>query len=234
MIIGVVGAMQAELSFVEERLMEVAEQVLKTPKITIWKYNKTTIILQVVGIGKVNSAINTQMLWEQYHPDFLINVGTALALKKTILVGTLCLIKQAMYFDVDLTAFNYQYGQLPNLPARYDCYYDITPNFIKNDNLIIGNIATGDKFIDQKHQVKMIQNQLRSEILVVDMEAAAISQVAYINQCPLVILKVISDNIEDKTTNAKQFQDNLETVSAKLGLVTITLIDEIINKRGNR
>ncbi|WP_342223795.1 hypothetical protein [Spiroplasma endosymbiont of Asaphidion curtum] len=62
------------------------------------------------------------------------------------------------------------------------------------------------------------------------MECAAICQVAYLQQCPILVLKAVSDNVYHQLKNINQFNKSLDNISRKLAKITSKLVDEIINK----
>ena len=63
-------------------------------------------------------------------------------------------------------------------------------------NLYCGTIATGDKFISDKSKLKELDNQIPN-ILAVEMEGAAVAQVAEQENIPWLILRVISDSADN-------------------------------------
>ena len=58
-----------------------------------------------------------------------------------------------------------------------------------------GLIATGDKFVDNKMELQKICNNF-PELKAVEMEGGAVSQVAFIESIPLLVIRVISDNAD--------------------------------------
>ncbi len=56
----------------------------------------------------------------------------------------------------------------------------------------VGRIVSGDQFIADSNKVKSLDEEFNAK--AVEMESAAIAQVAYINKIPFVIIRSISDN----------------------------------------
>ena len=105
------------------------------------------------GIGKVNAAIATTLLIQQYSPDVVLNTGSAGGFKESLEVGTVVISDEVRHHDVDATAFGYEIGQVPGMP----------PSFLADEKLIriakeaveeigehdhaVGLIASGDVFM---------------------------------------------------------------------------------------
>ena len=64
------------------------------------------------GIGKVAAALGATLLLERCK-DVIVNTGSAGGLAPTLKVGDIVVSDEARYHDADVTAFGYEYGQLP-------------------------------------------------------------------------------------------------------------------------
>ena len=62
------------------------------------------------------------------------------------------------------------------------------------DKVMIGRIATGDQFIANKEKVKFLGEQFQAD--AVEMEGAAVAQVAQIYEVPFVVLRALSDKAD--------------------------------------
>ena len=69
------------------------------------------------SIGKVAPAIGAALLLAVCKPDVIINTGSAGGLEPTLKVGDIVISDEARYHDADVTAFGYEYGQLPGCPG---------------------------------------------------------------------------------------------------------------------
>src|SRR5699024_1823340 len=83
------------------------------------KLNDNEIILLKSGIGKVNAAMATTILLERFEPTHVINTGSAGGFSNKLEVGDIVIGKEVVHHDVDVTAFDYRYGQVPNMPASF-------------------------------------------------------------------------------------------------------------------
>ncbi len=71
MIIGIIGAMASEVEHILKSLDNKQEHNIFGIKIYEGKIGIHTIIVSQSGVGKVNSAINTTLLINNFHPDSL-------------------------------------------------------------------------------------------------------------------------------------------------------------------
>ena len=77
------------------------------------------MILLKSGIGKVNAAVSTTLLLDRFQPDYVINTGSAGGFHHSLNVGDIVISTDVRHHDVDVTIFDYEYGQVPGLPAAF-------------------------------------------------------------------------------------------------------------------
>ncbi len=77
------------------------------------------MVLALSGIGKVNAAVATAWIIREFAADCVINTGSAGGLGKGLKVGDVVIGTETAHHDVDVTAFGYVWGQVPQLPAVF-------------------------------------------------------------------------------------------------------------------
>lgn len=87
-------------------------EVEKPFKVYINK-NRSEVRIIRTGIGKVNTAAATQFVILKYSPKKIINLGVVGCMNKKINIGVVRQISECRFFDVDVTTFDYQLGQIP-------------------------------------------------------------------------------------------------------------------------
>lgn len=85
-----------------------------------------------------------------------------------------------------------------------------------------GLIATGDKFINNKNLMEQIKNHF-DDLLAVEMEGAAVAQVAEQEKIPWLILRVISDTADE---SSKELFPKFITEYNKLSWILIEILVE--------
>ena len=196
--IGIIAAMPEELIYLTQNLDKPQEiQVLGNTYYT-GIIGKTEVVLVQSGIGKVMSAMSVAVLADHFQVEAIINTGSAGALAEGIAVGDIVIADKLVYHDVDVTAFDYAYGQMAGQPL----YFESDKNFITRiqTNLSqldqtwhLGLIATGDSFIAGEDKIASIKSHF-PDVLAVEMEGAAIAQAAQALDLPFLVIRAMSDN----------------------------------------
>ena len=118
--IAVIGAMEQEIALLRARMEEVQTLSFGSFTACAGRYAGKRMVLALSGIGKVNAAVATAWVVHQFNPDCVINTGSAGGLGKGLKVGDVVIGDKAAHHDVDVTAFGYEWGQVPRLPAVFD------------------------------------------------------------------------------------------------------------------
>ncbi|AQR97993.1 5'-methylthioadenosine/adenosylhomocysteine nucleosidase [Clostridium saccharoperbutylacetonicum] len=199
MTIGIIAAMAEELEILlnDLKLIEKREKANMTfHKGTL--YGKDVVAV-VCGIGKVNSAICTQILASEYSVDKVINVGVAGGIGKEIYPGDIVVAENLVQHDMDTTAFGDKMGQIPRLDTfDFKCDKEMVAiakkacEQISELNSFTGRIASGDQFVANIEKIQWLEKEFGA--ISCEMEGASIAQVCYLNSIPFVVIRSISDN----------------------------------------
>ncbi|UTW43432.1 5'-methylthioadenosine/adenosylhomocysteine nucleosidase [bacterium SCSIO 12844] len=188
------------------------------------KINQHETIICQSGIGKVNAAVTTSTMLYQYKPDLVINIGSAGGIGKNINISDIIIATELSYHDVDVTAFGYKKGQIPNMPEYYQPDTKLVET-IKNLNhslpIKFGMIVSGDSFINSNIAIQHIQSNF-PYALALDMESAAIAQVCHKFNTSFMITRVISDHADN--TSDIDFKAQLNAVSERLATYLTEMI----------
>ncbi|AAK80075.1 adenosylhomocysteine nucleosidase [Clostridium acetobutylicum] len=199
MTIGIIGAMDEELEILLKE-MEPQRQEKKAEMIfNLGKLSGKNVVIVRCGIGKVNAAICTQILADDFNVDFIINVGVAGGIGKDILPGDIVIANSLVQHDMDTTAFGDRVGQIPRLDTfdfrcsnrLVELAKKVCESFDKQ-KAYIGRIATGDQFVADIDKIKWLSSEF--DALACEMEGGSIAHTAYLNNIPFVVIRSISDN----------------------------------------
>ena len=212
--IGIIGAMAQEVNILAGQL-DNAERYEHAGFVfhTGTRHGLEVIILQS-GIGKVNAAVGTAILLERHQPDAIINTGSAGGFATDLAIGDVIISDEVRHHDVDAVVFGYELGQVPGMPAAYHAdsrLRDIARGAIAalgEVNVREGMIATGDAFMADPERVATTRAQFPT-MLAVEMEGAAIAQTCYLYDCPVVVIRALSDipGSGDNHLSFEQFLD---------------------------
>lgn len=196
--IAVIGAMEQEVEALRLAIEDAQTDIIAKSEFTVGKYAGHDVILLKSGIGKVNAAMSTSILLEKFNPDIVINTGSAGGFDSSLEVGAIVISDEVRHHDVDVTAFGYEMGQVPDLPPAFKSdeklrkLAEATVNELGEHQYATGLIATGDSFMSDSERVELVRGYF-PQMKAAEMEAAAVAQVCYQFEVPFVIIRSLSD-----------------------------------------
>lgn len=198
---GIICAMPEEIKELTAVLRHQKVTQLGGKKYYEGQISTQSVVLVESGIGKVEAGITTEHLIVEFNADVIINSGSAGGIGANLHVGDVVVSSETAYHDVDATAFNYQYGQLPGQPARFKAsakWSDAIVAAGKSTGLNItkGLIVTGDQFVASSAAIQQILQNF-PDALSSEMEGAAVGQVATDHQVSYVVVRAMSDTGDD-------------------------------------
>ncbi|MFD2046149.1 5'-methylthioadenosine/S-adenosylhomocysteine nucleosidase [Ornithinibacillus salinisoli] len=223
---GIIGAMDQEVAILKENMTDIQEETIANCLFMKGKLYDKDIVLLKSGIGKVNAAMATTILLERYTPSRIINTGSAGGFSNVLEVGDIVISNRVVHHDVDVTAFDYVYGQVPGMPAAFEAdqaLIDKAMNAVSELEVQAqeGIIATGDSFMDDPERVKFVREKF-PEMIAAEMEAAAVAQVCHQYDIPFVVIRALSD-IAGKESSVS-FEEFLDMAARNASEIIISMI----------
>lgn len=233
MTIAIIGAMEEEVTLLRDKISDRRVETIAGCEFVLGTMDGEEVILLRSGIGKVNAAMSTSILLEKYKPDYVVNTGSAGGYNPALNVGDVVISSEVRHHDVDVTAFGYEYGQVPQLPPAFEANSDLVKiaeeaaKEIEGIQVVKGLIATGDTFMNDPKRVEYIQDKF-TDLQAVEMEAAAIAQVAHQFGIPFVVIRSLSDIAgKESDVSFDQFLDKAALHSATLVMKIVAKISQI-------
>lgn len=198
---GIICAMPEELKELLEHIENVNEKEIGDKKYYSGTINNQSVVLVESGIGKVEAGITTEHLITDFDADVVINSGSAGGIGKNQHVGDIVISTETAYHDVDARTFDYDYGQLPGQPARFEASKKWGEALAKAGektglNIEKGLIVSGDQFVASKEAIEKIK-KFFPDALSAEMEGAAVGQVANDHHVPYVVVRAMSDTADE-------------------------------------
>lgn len=215
--------MEQEVKTLVENLTEQKKKVIANQTFYDGKINQTEVTLVQSGIGKVNASIAATLLIELFDVEAVINTGSAGGIGKGLSIGDLVVSSELRYNDADARAFDYEYGQIPQMPEKYTADEKLIDTFSAtasklNWNVHQGLIVTGDSFISSKRQINHIIEHF-PDALVTEMEGTGVAQTCHQFNVPYVVVRALSDTADEvANVSFDQFIDEAGKQSADLVL----------------
>lgn len=190
------------------------------------------VMVQKCGIGKVNAALGTQRMINEFHPDVIISSGCAGGNGDEINVQDVVVSSELAYHDVYCGSAidnSTKYGQVQGMPASFEpepWLLQKALNLNCGVKVHAGLIVTGDWFVDSREKMREIVGHF-PDAKAVDMESCAIAQICYINKVPFISFRVISD-VPLRDTDASQYHDFWNTMAEHSFAVTKSFVESIM------
>ena len=227
--IGIVVAMEEEFEAIENIMKNIEVKQIKDLRFVVGKIRGEQCILVQSGVGKVNAARTTQVLIDNFKLDYIFNLGSAGAINESLEIGDILIGKHVVQHDFDITAFGHSKGYITGIGSYVECDNELIQEFEKtiqnipekNYQIKLGVVATGDIFCTDIAMKNEIRANFNADI--VDMECAAIAQVAYLNNLPFIVVRSVSDTPNGE--NASTFDENLKLASKRCA----DILEEFLN-----
>lgn len=204
--IGIISGVDVEAaSFLADQLSE--GEPLHGFSIRMAKLAGRHIAITCSGIGKVNAAMAATLLYEQYHVDLLMVIGTAGKLSD---IQSDCFqIIEAVQGDYGASRndgfAHYSAGAWPIGQAHIEPFRAMT---MPDIGLPKVRLITGDCFVENADHGRRLHKNLGGHLI--DMETAAVAQAAKRLGVPWAAIKATTDNADG---DSGDFQTNLKRAS---------------------
>jgi adenosylhomocysteine nucleosidase len=219
MTIGIMGAMIEEVQhLVEETRVEHKETAGgKTYyRGELWG---RACVLAFSKWGKVAAASTATTMIDRLGCELLIFTGVAGSARSDVKIGDVVIANRLIQHDMDVTASRlFEKFEVPGLGRAYfdvdaqhvELTRQAAQDFLNNDSelathlepfaitkprLHVGTIASGDQFIGSAEKLGEMRDEIEG-LACVEMEGAAVAQVAFEHKVPVIVIRSISDNAD--------------------------------------
>lgn len=200
--IGIIGAMEEEVELLLAKI-ELEEKVEKAGlEFYVGNLRGKEVIVVKCGVGKVNSAMCTQILISEFGAEALVNIGVAGALNDELNVNDIVISTDAIEYDMDASAFGDPKGTIPRMDCSefkaderlINAAFEAAVKENKGHNVMKGRVVTGDLFVADMETKNELVNDFGG--FCCEMEGAAMAHVCYLNRTPYVIIRAMSDKAD--------------------------------------
>lgn len=225
---GIIVAMEEEIKYLIKAFEHYELHEIANQKFYEGVIEGTAVAVVQSGIGKVNASIASSLLIEHFKVETIINTGSAGAIQTGLSIGDLVISTELAYHDVDNRIFNYQYGQIPQMPDFYqadaELIHKIKDSSGKELKVHQGLVVSGDSFVSSEAEIKRIKKYFPNA-LVTEMEGAAVAQTCYQFQIPFVVIRAVSDTAD--ATADIDFDEFVQLAGRRSAELVITFLKNI-------
>ncbi|WKY47468.1 5'-methylthioadenosine/adenosylhomocysteine nucleosidase [Eubacteriaceae bacterium ES3] len=209
--IGIIAAMESEARDLKSSMTDPFKIHHGGMTFIKGKLDNKEVVVVKSGVGKVNAAMCTQILIDLFKAKVIINVGVAGAVSPKLNVGDIVISTDSVQYDMDARAFGHPRGEIPNMDMTYfkadSQLIDLAAEEAEKLELTFlkGRVMTADLGVDSVE----LKEELLKEFdgLCVEMEGAAVGQVAVVNRVPYLIIRSMSDQADGNLE--ADYRDNL-------------------------
>jgi adenosylhomocysteine nucleosidase len=199
--IALIGAMNEEIELLVAHITDIIETVKACITFREGTYFGKNVVVCRTGVGKVNAAVTTQILIDQFGVEAVIFTGVAGALDPELQIGDLVISTECVQHDMDVTALGFPRGVIPyaenSVYAADSKLVDLavaSGEKLFADKVKKGRVLSGDQFIASREVVANLYQELNG--VCVEMEGSSVAQVCTMNAIPYVVLRSMSDKAD--------------------------------------
>ncbi|TRX55928.1 5'-methylthioadenosine/S-adenosylhomocysteine nucleosidase [Thalassomonas sp. M1454] len=227
---GIIGAMEPEVAILKSKIKGLSETKIAGYVFYSGKIDGSEVVLVQSGIGKVAATIATVLMIDKFQPDYIVNTGSAGGFEQSLKVGDIVISSEVRHHDADVTAFGYEIGQLPGMPAAFIPHPTLVTaaqaGIDKLDGIktLTGLITTGDTFMTKDDDIAKARANFPT-MAAVEMEGAAIAQTCHQMNVPFVVIRSMSDIAGKESPTS--FEEYLETASVNSSKLVMNMLNEL-------
>ena len=204
--VGVIAALEQEADALATHLESATKR--SGPRVPEWtgRIGGVPFVLALAGVGKVAAAMCAQHLCDVYAPRCLVSIGLAGALADGTRPGTVIVASGAVQHDFDARPLTEARGVIPGHEAAVIAADATLAEKLliaagralagRRDTIGSGLVLTGDQIVSSGATRDRLAEDFPGAVCL-DMETAAVAQVAVRNHVPWGAVRITSDAADE-------------------------------------
>lgn len=212
----ILGAFPPELVLLQSQLQQKKDTLIQHIHFTEGVLNGRHVVLAQTGIGKVNAAIATTLILENFQPQEVVFTGIAGGINPVLSPGDIVIGTQMAYHDygtitpdsIKRRATRNPFTMQEN-PEFFICDAELVKAALaaagmvslqkinsksgpRTPRVIAGIIVTGDVFVSSLQTTRSLRSKLNAD--ATEMEGAAVAQACWQQKTPFIVIRSLSDD----------------------------------------
>lgn len=220
--IGIIGAMDTEVDNIKTQVKNKALSTVAGVDFVCGFIDDVNVCVAKCSPGKVNAALCTQAMIDNFDIDMIINVGVACSLSEDVIIKNVVIASDVCEYDIDITALGEPKGFINGLNViKVKTDGKISEQLARiainhGEKIHRGTIASGDTFIANNELKKTLSTEFGA--ICGEMEGGAIGHTCAANNVPFAVLRSISD---DGNENAQLDYPTFKKIAAEISTAII-------------
>ncbi|MCL2578544.1 MAG: 5'-methylthioadenosine/adenosylhomocysteine nucleosidase [Oscillospiraceae bacterium] len=221
---GIIAALDAELALILEAMEIKREEVVYGVQFFDGLIDGKEVTTVTCSIGTINAAACATVLIREFKVSAILNTGAAGSTTSEMNLLDVVLSSEVLFHDADVRFMRdyhpYQESFLADRSLIALAEKCISEMEDRGFNYRVGRIATGDVFVDDLAVKRDIIARVNP--LCVEMEGAAIGQIAYMSDTPFLIIRSLSDDSGEDAQGS--FENLLERAAKHSAAIVLKMI----------
>lgn len=220
--IGIIGAMDTEVDNIKTQVKNKALSTVAGVDFVCGFIDDVNVCIAKCSPGKVNAALCTQAMIDNFDIDMIINVGVACSLSEDVIIKNVVIASDVCEYDIDITALGEPKGFINGLNViKVKTDDKISEQLARiainhGEKIHRGTIGSGDTFIANNELKKMLSTEFGA--ICGEMEGGAIGHTCAANNVPFAVLRSISDGGNE---NAQLDYPTFKKIAAEISTAII-------------
>jgi len=222
---GIIAALDAELELILSATQTERSFEAYGVRFYVGKIAGQEVAAVCCSVGTINAAACASVLARELGAQAIINVGVAGSTTEELDILDVVLSSEVVFHDTDTDILVKYYPYKTSFPADADLISlaerSIAAIQDRTFSYKVGRVATGDLFVDSAEAKNDIIK--RTSPLCVEMEGAAIGQIAQMSGIPFLVIRSLSDKSDGSA--ALSFESFLGKAAANSAAIVLGMIE---------
>lgn len=195
--------MDVEVNAIKEKITQKTVSNIASVEFVCGFLEEVMVCAAQCSPGKVNAALCTQAMIDNFDVDKIINVGVGCSLSQDVIIKNIVIATDVCEYDIDISALGEPLGFINGLNTiKIKTDEELSEKLARTaincgEKIHRGTIASGDTFIADSTLKKKLADEFSA--ICGEMEGGAIGHTCAANHIPFAVIRSISDGGDENS-----------------------------------